>query len=189
MKASQGGCEPSHAHGANAADHFSAWIFLLLSFSNSWICFKLCCQLGLDKRQFNKKHKCSPIHIKSPSGPIEIFIFKMYISSFAIWVILHVYGKFEVGQLTYTTLKQTSLFQDKQRRKPRTQNPILKVFCKPVLVPWTSQHLSCSDDSHEIIIRYNKSKNTRKDKQFGNWGFGKVFEMKNKMVSIIHSNV
>lgn len=52
---------------------------------------------------------------------METVILKMslsiYISSFAIWVICYAfYGKSEVGLLTRTTLKQMSLFQDKQKK-------------------------------------------------------------------------
>lgn len=57
------------------------------------------------------------------------------------------YGKSEVGRLTHTTLKQTSLFQDKQRKKAlNTESHIKQVFCKPTVVPWTNQQLSCSDN-------------------------------------------
>lgn len=60
-------------------------------------------QVWLTKKEDNKKHNCWIIYVKSPSGLMEIFMFKMYTPSFAICVICHrFYGKSEVGQLTHT---------------------------------------------------------------------------------------
>lgn len=98
---------------------------------------ELCCQLGFDKiRQCINTKKYLTVHIKSPSGPVEIVILEnVYISLFAIWVICYsFYGKPELGLLTWATLKQTSLFQDKQRRKPLNIESQNNVFCKLILV-------------------------------------------------------
>lgn len=114
--------------------------------------------------------------MKSPSGPTEILIFKMYISSFAIWVIPYTfYGKSEVGQLSHTTLKRTSLFQDKQGRMALNKNAILNIFFESQLQCLEQTSIKHAQKRPPSQIRKHKAKvkisgkisQSSKVKQFG----------------------
>lgn len=80
------------AYGANPVCHLKESEFLL--FFCEFECVVNYVASVAYKKEDNKKHNCWTIYGKSPSGLMEIFMFKMYSSSFAICIIFHrFYGK------------------------------------------------------------------------------------------------
>lgn len=125
------------ACGANAVCHLVSELFCCCPSVIPECVPNYVASLAQTKEDNLIRNKCWTLHVISPSGLTEIFTFKMYISSFAIWVICYTfYGKSEVGQLTHTTLKQTSLYQDKQRIKATSIESMLNMsFASQFLVP------------------------------------------------------